>query len=510
METNKIMQSVVTRWLKYRYLLLSLMLFALMALSVSKQFWVGDFWEHSAVINELAYNPIDPKHSLLSSDAPHALFSPYALFWGLFSRLTHIGPIKTLSIAGIINLFLLLIGLYLFISALWPKERDGIAYYGLLLILLLWGSGVWNFSGFFHLRVLGYVLPYPSTFNAALAFIILAINHRRIEKKQPGLWAPILLLSLIVILSHQFTFIFLASGIIAMGICKKGEIRLELFQIAGFFALLLLLASFWPYYPFLKLIFGGASVYDSTQKAMYQYLILRLWPALIGIPFLVIDFRANWRQPLLVMFAILALIYIGGFLLAAYSYGRVISFLVMIIQLTLAKHLVQFEKKPLLKFVPANTWPLVFSLGVTFILLAAAYLPFISPALERSIAPGVKTYEPYYFLNSYVDHYDVVLTDPRSTKSILVPSFSGKLVASYNDLPFVPDLQDRIRDAIHFFGADATQSERQDILHKYGVQYVLLENSQSADRKALLAAMKTLGEVVYRNNRFILYSVDSK
>ena len=66
------MQSLVSRWLKYRYLLLCAALFTLMIISISKQYWVGDFWEHSAVVNEFAYNPTNPQHSLLSSDAPHA------------------------------------------------------------------------------------------------------------------------------------------------------------------------------------------------------------------------------------------------------------------------------------------------------------------------------------------------------------------------------------------------------------------------------------------------------
>lgn len=501
---------MATRWLKYRYLILSLLLFTLMTISISRQFWVGDFWEHSAVINEIAFDPINPKHSLLAVDAPHALFSPYAVFWGLFSRITQIGPIKTLSIAGVLNLILLLLGLYLFIAALFPKDRVGIAFYSLLLILLLWGSAVWNYSGFFHLRVLGYVLPYPSTFCLGLAFIILAVNQKRILDNKPAFWALILLLSLVVLLTHQFTFIFLAVGVIAMGICKKDRLRLELLQICSFFIFLFLLASLWPYYPFLKLVFGAAAVYDNTQKSMYQYLLLRLWPVLIGIPLLIIDYRSNWRQPLLIMFGSLVAIYIAGYIFAAFSYGRVIAFLVMIIDFTIAKYLVKLESKPPQKFSRLRHWPLVFSASFTVLLLALAYTAFVLPALDRTTVNEQKSYEPYYFLYNYTKHYDVILANPGSSKSNPIPTFSGKLVGLYNDLPFIPDLSERVSDAAHFFAVDAAQGEREEVIRKYGVQFVLLENLQTPDGKNLAAAIKSLGKVVYRNNRFILISVDGQ
>lgn len=493
-------------WLKYRYLILSGFVFILMTVSISRQYWVGDFWEHSAAINEIAYNPLHPRHSLLAVDAPHALFSPYAVFWGLFSRFTHIGPIKTLSIAGEINLILFLAGLYFFISALWPKQRVGVAFYSLLLILLFWGAAVWNFSGFFHLRVFGYVLPYPSTFNLGLAFIILAINQKRIQGNKPILWAVILPLSLIVLLSHQFTFLFLAAGIVAMGICKREGIRGELLQIAGFFSLLILLACLWPYYPFLKLALGGASVYNDTQRTMYQYLHLRLWPALLGIPLLIIDLRANWRQPHIIMFGILTAVYLAAFASAAYSYGRVISFMVMIIDFTIARYLVQLEGKPP-KFIKVANWPVVLSVGVTTILVALSFSAFISPALGRSFTAEQKSYEPYYFLLSHTNHYDVILANPGSSKSIPVTSFSGKLVGLYNDLPFIPDLGARVADAARFFDVDTAQDEREEIIQKYGVNFVLLENVQTAEGKNLAAALKTLGKAVYRNNRFTLIAV---
>jgi hypothetical protein len=135
--------------LKFRYLILSLIVFALMCVSASKQYWAGDFWLHSAAVHELAYNPLHPKNPVLSLDAPNPDFSPYIMAWSLFSRVTQKSAIGTLSVAAAFNILLFLAGLYLFLSAIAPRERDGVAFYSLLFILLLWGSSAWNWSGFF-------------------------------------------------------------------------------------------------------------------------------------------------------------------------------------------------------------------------------------------------------------------------------------------------------------------------------------------------------------------------
>jgi len=103
-------------------------------------------------------------------------------------------------------------------------------------------------------------------------------------------------------------------------------------------------------------------------------------------------------------------------------------------------------------------WPLVFSASFTVLLLALTYTAFVSPALDRTTVKEQKSYEPYYFLYNYTKHYDVILANPGSSKSNPIPTFSGKLVGLYNDLPFIPDLSERVSDAAHFFDVDARRA----------------------------------------------------
>ena len=86
---------------KNRYLLASLLLFALMTVSSTKIDWAGDFWEHSAVVRELSTNTLNPKHPLLFSEKDHPFFSPYLLLVSLFTKTFSINPICSLSIFGI-------------------------------------------------------------------------------------------------------------------------------------------------------------------------------------------------------------------------------------------------------------------------------------------------------------------------------------------------------------------------------------------------------------------------
>lgn len=159
----------------HRYLILGTLLFALMLSRTVNGQWDGDFWEHSAVVRELATHPFAPQHPQLLLAAPHAFFTPYALVLGWVSRLTGWDAISTLALAGLVNLLLFLYSLRAFVSAL---LNSAAAFYTLLLLLLLWGISPWYYSGFFHLGALGFVLPYPSTFATALVLLSFSIVLR--------------------------------------------------------------------------------------------------------------------------------------------------------------------------------------------------------------------------------------------------------------------------------------------------------------------------------------------
>ena len=498
--------SKVAAWfLKYRYGLLCALVFGLMVLRTDNSYWVGDFWEHSSVIRELATHPIHPVHPQLLSNSPSAFNTPYHLLLALAVRLSGRSAVEILAAAGIFNLLLFFVGFYLFISVLDRKNRSGLAFYSLLLVLLLWGFYAWNFSGFFHLRNLGFVIPFPSMFAMAISLVALWLNDFRLRKKNDLWLIPIWLIAATVLLTHSITFFFLAAGLAAFSLQVRERLWVELLKVAGISGLAFGLAMLWPYYPFQKLILGESALYHLSNKDMYQHLLLRVWPLLIGIPLLVLETRKDWRNPLTWMFAALLAIYLIGWVTGAYSYGRVVSYLGVILQITIAIYLLKLEYLAGARFRSLPAGQAIFSLGISLALILATLTTQVIPLFE-TVAPQEGNHlEKYLFLTQYTGQYDVVLTDLPT--SMIVPTFGGKVVAYDRPLPFVMDVEQRRADVLRFYDSQTTLEERREILTKYEVKYILLEKKPEDDWEATRARIAQVSELIYRGKRFLLYEV---
>ncbi len=141
-------EKIATNFTNYanRYLALAAILFLLMLLHTANGLWIGDFWEHSAVVRELATHPLQPQNHRLLLDAPHVLYTPYALAVALLVRLSSLTPITALALSGLFNLILWLAALWLFSRLL---LGSGVAFYSLLFTLLLWGGRPGRLAAFF-------------------------------------------------------------------------------------------------------------------------------------------------------------------------------------------------------------------------------------------------------------------------------------------------------------------------------------------------------------------------
>ena len=99
-----------------------------MCLGTRNQQWIGDFWEHSAVVRELATHILHPKHPQLLSDAPHAFYTPYTVMVALLARTLRLSAVTALSIMGLFNLLLFFLGLRLFVRSIALKHRIATAF----------------------------------------------------------------------------------------------------------------------------------------------------------------------------------------------------------------------------------------------------------------------------------------------------------------------------------------------------------------------------------------------
>jgi hypothetical protein len=491
----------------YRFYFTSLVLLVLLIFHTKNGNWVGDFWEHSGVVRELAANPFSPQHPQLLLDAPHVFYSPYALVVAIISRLTGIDVIGALSVAGIFNLLFFLLSLKLFVSLLFPEQAEGVSFYTLLFTLLLWGREMtpWDWSGFFHLKTLGYVIPYPSTFTIALVFSTLSMNILLLRNRNRFWYLPILIFSIIVLLSHPLSFIVLSVGLLVtslgIGLRPLYDFLTALFLLLS----VLLLALFWPYYPVVNLLLGESSIFHAVHKILYQSVLDRILPSVLGFPFFLWLFKSHMRHPLMWIFITLSGIYIYGMVSEQWAYGRVISVIVLTLHISLAAAIARLESKPWRKGNQVGIQKPLLTFIVLLLLVPFSYKSLIKPVLERS-SPGIQnTYSQYEWLPGYVGQYEVVLSD--MVNNTMVPTFGGKVVAVSHILPYVPDIQERIDNVNRFFHTQLPLIERLAIVEKYDVSYLLLDKGKILNWKEFLQPFATLGVKVFENEQFILISI---
>jgi hypothetical protein len=200
-------------------------------------------------------------------------------------------------------------------------------------------------------------------------------------------YIPLYLLAPLILLIPGLTFIFLVVGLLAFSIAYFPLARRDYILLLGLFAFCGLAALAWPYYPFLDFLRSESAVYHIDNFPVYQGVIDHIWPALAGLIPLSIRLRRNWRDPLGLLFAGLAAIYLAGGLLESWSYGRVMPFIVLVLHLALAWGIVTLERNG---FALLSRFTLrgraVFFLTVSAVLLLS-FNNMIRPALSRA-RPG--------------------------------------------------------------------------------------------------------------------------
>src|SRR5262245_48798515 len=317
--------------------------------------WVGDFWEHAAVVRELATHPWVPLHPILLSDAPHAFYSPYSLAVALLARAFDMTPVNALTCAGLFNLVGLLIALPLFIHVLFEStDHYSIAFYSLLLLLLLSGTNTWLWSGFFHIQALAYDLPYPSTFALVLTLVSIVSLLALVKSGRPG-WLLVLLPTMaVVLLTHPTTALVMFILQFCVLVDRTSVPLMKKVFVAGsLFAASLLIALLWPYFSFAKLVLQQSPDFHSDSRVLYENVFPSVMPTLIGLPVIAWMVVKNMTDALGLSFVLLVIVYVACWYTDKWRYGRVISNVMMLLQLSLGWALAQLENK-LTAFSPKN------------------------------------------------------------------------------------------------------------------------------------------------------------
>jgi len=476
-----------------------------MAIQIRNGLWHGDFWEHAAVIRELATHFFRPQHPQLLVDAPHQFYSPYALAVAAFSVVGRLSPVSALTVVAFVNLALLLLALAAFSTVCAPANPGAARFYLLLFHLIFWGPGAWQYSGCFNLASLGQVLPYPSTFATALALFGIWIFVRGQRTGGRYWYIAVWSLALIIVLVHAVAFIFLAIGLLAFSLGGDRPI-VAMIQILAILLAAFVAAAFWPYYPLIDLLFAQSEIFHGGNVAMYQGVFQGAGMALLALPLIALRLKADWRDPLSLMFLGLLAVYAYGGLSVQWSYGRVIPSMMLVAHMVLARAAADWEIKSRISSFRTKVLLLLvflFALSTCFLIYSNAF-GLRSMIMKRWFPAQKETYAQYRFLSRFTGQYDVVLADMDT--SWPVPAFGGKIVAAWHPLAFVPDYHKRREDVGAFFAADAPDSERQRILRDYRVNYVLIRKKNREWQK-LVSSLKDFGTTAHEDDVFVLIAV---
>ncbi len=452
---------------RVRLLAVALGAFAVCAAYVWRGYFSSDFWEHAAVVRELSTRPFSPAHPLFALEAPHAYVSPYLLGVGLAARATGAAAIPALAAAGLLNIVLLILALRRFLVRL--PGGEAAAPYALLFIVFLWGQDAWMWSGFFHIGMLGYTAPYPSTLAAAALFLCLSLLSDALDRGRRGAFVGIGLLVALCAITHPPTALALLVGLagLLVGRVKEGVVTNGALLLAAVVTGLAG-ALAWPYFPVLELLTAQPPEFHSWSGVFYQAVPARVWPAIAGLSVLLWRLRKDRRDPLVLSVAFLGLIYTTGGITENYGLGRAIAFMVVFVQIALGLAAAALESR-----LPARRAWLVPAGAVVAMLALVAH--------NRPAVPRLLRYEPPLWRQASpiltpVRPGDVVLADSRS--SYVVPALTGgRVVAWRHPVYWVPDHAARRAMQDRFFG-DATDWERRATIARYHVRWLFLNRDE--------------------------------
>ena len=499
---------------RYQYQALALVLLYKITIEATYGLLFGDFWEHSAVVHQLLNNPLHPGHPLFASHDPHIFVSPYAYLVAGFASLFKLTSIDALIIFGIINFCFFIHALKFFITALTGNRNkfatNNFAFLALLLILFLWGSAPWGYSGFFYLTNISLVLPYPSTFAAILTLYAMGIGFRLNPGNQLKVLATLFFLAIIVLLSHPLTFIPLALCLLIQSLTQGwgwGHFFKTILVLLGVVGL----ALQWPFYSLLALLTGAGDVFHHSNSDMYNHVLRRTWPLLVMAPAALWAVKEARGRVILFTILGLVLVYVYGHFTQKYSFGRVISIIILLTQILIAIGLVRGWARISQSLTDLHAFAPVLSVLVLIGVASPWFVPIFTRSLTvannfvsgRSLSTQ-QLYGNLVFVERIVQPNDLVLSDIET--SWLVPSFGGKIIASLHPIAFVPDHNVRTAALMQFFNSNSTQDERDDIQKKYQPKYLLLNKLTVRDWRILSShySQSSKGELVYENNQFQL------
>ncbi len=192
------------------------LLVVLLLLVIVRLPWNGDLGMHAATVERLRHHLLDPGNPLVDADTPSPYYSPWTVLLGCVAKVTGLSVFVVLRLGAVVGLGLLVTGIWRYARTL--SGHRFAPPLAVLCVLFLWGTQLFNWSGFLGLNSLALTVAYPSVFALGLAFHFWALLTRALKASPDAGWEVYLGLGLlwaVILLSHQFTGVVASLGALA-------------------------------------------------------------------------------------------------------------------------------------------------------------------------------------------------------------------------------------------------------------------------------------------------------
>ncbi|MEU8537740.1 hypothetical protein [Streptomyces parvulus] len=435
----------------------------LLVLVVVRLPWIGDLGMHAATLQRLRHDLLHPGNPLVDADTPSPYYSPWTVPLGWLAGVTGFSVFTVLRIGAVVSLAVLVTGVWRYARTL--SARPAVPPLALLALVLLWGTTEFSWSGFLGLHSLALTVAYPSVLALGLAFHLWAWLTRA---RGWGAWLGCGVLWAVILLVHQYSGIVASLGALAVVIGARHAGRRVWARVAGGLALGVAVLWVWPYYDIFAL-FGAGDGMDEVHRSLYRDLWARYWLVLVGVAALVVRWRRDRRDVLVLFFALGLLVFAAGWVSGHWSWGRVLPAAVIPAQLAVAVEVGETGRR---------VWAGV--LGVALVVGAWGQVGVLGFAVGREALPGVlaeryrEPWEGYGWITPWVGYGDVVMA--REFPSRLIPATGAYTVApGYTDF-FLDDEGERVGAVRRYFSVGVegvSGSVRRGIEREYGVRWVV-------------------------------------
>lgn len=487
-------------------LLLSLMLLTLQAGFLINQPWVGDYWEHRAVLLELLQHPFHPQHPVVRSEQPHPFYSPYLVGWALAGRTVGATVVPLLNTMAVTNLLLWLGAVWLLTRMFLPRRNTAHSFVILLLTLLFcWGFDPPNYSSFFHFATLLYVMPYPSTFSFVAAVAAAWLVQQLLQANTAGrqqlvLFAAFTLLSTVVLLTHPLTFVLLCMLVLMVYLQQAQQRQRRLLAQPVIFLVLagataFLLAGLWPWYPFWQLL-QYAEVphrFHADSRELYSNIYLELYPLLLPAVLMALQPRSFWKQqlPFVAALSVAAVLFFYGWFSHKYGWGRMLAFATLVAHVLIVRFVLCTPSRVkgtlilLLTLVLALPY-CIQSIGSQVWMLQqspAKQLSETAPAAQ--LLPPAALARQLAFVAQQVPAGKMVLANRYCNKYL--PGYGLRVAASAFPTYFIPNASELELKVERFFQTTTSPAERARLLQQLQPDAIVL----APDERWLLPELQT-------------------